>query len=170
MTQFNVSAVTLRADLRQLAKEGALVRSYGGATAHEENGDDHPLTVKNTRNQAEKTRIAAAAVGLINSRQTLILDSGSTSAALARAVRHADFDALTVITHALNIAQEFLAASKVSVIMIGGIMRHVSGSFVGPQAEQLLRALHADHLLLGIDGLDNDLNLSTPDLLEALAN
>src|ERR1700682_5966903 len=46
--QFNVSAVTLRADLGQLAKEGALVRSYGGATAHEENGDDYPLTVKNT--------------------------------------------------------------------------------------------------------------------------
>jgi DeoR family transcriptional regulator of aga operon len=168
--QFNVSAVTLRADLGHLAKAGALVRSYGGATAHDENGDDYPLTVKNTRNQAEKTRIAAAAVGLIKSRQTVILDSGSTSAALARAIRHANFDALTVITHALNIAQEFLASSKISVIMIGGIMRHVSGSFVGPQAEQLLRALHADHLFLGIDGLDSDLNLSTPDLLEAQLN
>jgi DeoR family transcriptional regulator of aga operon len=168
--RFNVSAVTLRSDLGQLAKEGALVRSYGGATLHEEYGGDYPLTVKNTRNQAEKTRIASAAVRLIKSRQTVILDSGSTSAALARAIRQANFDALTVITHALNIAQEFVASNKISVIMIGGIMRHLSGSFVGPQAEHLLRALHADHFFLGIDGLDNDLNLSTPDLLEAQLN
>lgn len=168
--QFNVSAVTLRADLGQLAREGALVRSYGGAIVHEEHTGDFPLTVKNTRNQAEKTRIAAAAVKFIKPHQTVILDSGSTSAALARAVKHANIDALTVITHALNIAQEFLNSSKISVIMIGGIMRHVSGSFVGPQAEQLLRPLHADHFFLGIDGLDNELNLSTPDLLEAQLN
>lgn len=49
-------------------------------------------------------------------------------------------------------------------------MRHVSGSFVGPQAEQLVRALHADHFFLGVDGLDDSLNLSTPDLLEAQLN
>ena len=167
---FNVSAVTLRADLGQLAREGALVRSYGGAMVHEEHAGDYPLTVKNTRNQAEKTRIAVAAARLIKSHQTVILDSGSTSAAVARAIKQGNLDALTVITHALNIAQEFLHSSKISVIMIGGIMRHVSGSFVGPQAEQLLRPLHADHFFLGIDGLDNDLNLSTPDLLEAQLN
>jgi DeoR family transcriptional regulator of aga operon len=167
---FHVSAVTLRTDLGQLAREGALVRSYGGAMVHDDHTGDYPLTVKNTRNQTEKTRIAAAAARLIKSHQTVILDSGSTSAAVARAIRQVDFDALTVITHALNVAQEFLNASKVSVIMIGGIMRHVSGSFVGPQAEQLLRPLHADHFFLGIDGLDNELDLSTPDLLEAQLN
>jgi len=167
---FRVSAVTLRADLGQLAREGALVRSYGGAMLHEDHSGDYPLTVKNTRNQAEKTRIAAAALRLIKSHQTVILDSGSTSAALARALKHANLDALTVITHALNIAQEFLSSSKISVIMIGGIMRHLSGSFVGPQAEHMLRPLHADHFFLGIDGLDADLNLSTPDLLEAQLN
>lgn len=167
---FNVSAVTLRSDLGQLAREGALVRAYGGAMLAEEHTGDYPLTVKNTRNQAEKTRIAQAAARLVTSHQTVILDSGTTSAALARAIKQANFDALTVITHALNIAQEFLSASNISVIMIGGIMRHVSGSFVGPQAEQLLKPLHADHFFLGIDGLDNDLHLSTPDLLEAQLN
>ena len=136
----------------------------------EEQSGDYPLAIKNTLNQAEKTRIAAEAAKLIKSHQTVILDSGSTSAALARAIRLANFDALTVITHALNIAQEFLVSSKISVIMIGGIMRHVSGSFVGPQSEHLLRALHGHHFFLGIDGLDNDLNLSTPDVLEAQLN
>lgn len=167
---FNVSAVTLRADLGQLAREGALVRSYGGAMVHEEQSADYPLRVKNTRNQVEKTRIATAAARLIRSHQTVIVDSGSTSSALAKAIRRANFEALTVITHALHIAEEFLPCSNISVIMIGGIMRHVAGSFVGPQAEQMLRALHADHFFLGIDGLDNELNLSTPDLLEAQLN
>jgi DeoR family transcriptional regulator, aga operon transcriptional repressor len=167
---FRVSAVTLRADLGQLAREGALVRSYGGAMVHEDHAGDYPLTIKNIRNQAEKARIATAAAKLVKSHQTIILDSGSTSAAVARAVRQSNPDTLTVITHALNVAQEFLTSSKVSVIMVGGIMRHVSGSFVGPQAEQLLRPLHADHFFLGIDGLDDDLNLSTPDLLEAQLN
>ena len=167
---FKVSAVTLRSDLGQLAREGALVRAYGGAMLHEEHTGDYPLTVKISRNQAEKTRIAQAAARLVKSHQTVILDSGTTSAALARAIKQANFDALTVITHALNIAQELLPSSKISVIMIGGIMRHVSGSFVGPQAEQMLKPLHADHFFLGIDGLDNELNLSTPDLLEAQLN
>lgn len=167
---FNVSAVTLRADLGQLAREGALVRSYGGAMVHEHQSGDYPLAIKNARNQAEKTRIAAAAVRLIKPHQTVILDSGSTSYALAKAIHRANFESLTVVTHALHIAQEFLPCSKISVIMIGGIMRHVSGSFVGPQAEQLLRTLHADHFFLGIDGLDNELNLSTPDILEAQLN
>ncbi len=168
---FNVSAVTLRADLGQLARQGALVRSYGGAIVHEEQTGDFPLTVKNSRNQAEKARIGLAAAQLIKSHQTVILDSGTTSAAVARSIKqNAKLDALTVITHALNIAQEFLNSSHISVIMIGGLMRHVSGSFVGPQAEQLLRPLHADHFFLGIDGLDRNLDLSTPDLLEAQLN
>lgn len=167
---FNVSAVTLRADLGHLAREGALVRSYGGAMVQENAGGDYPLSVKNTQRQSEKKRIAAAALRFVRSHQTVILDSGSTCAALARAIKAANFEALTVITHALNIAQEFLSVNQISIIMIGGLMRHVSGSFVGPQAEQTLRPLHADHFFLGIDGLDSELNLSTPDLLEAQLN
>jgi DeoR family transcriptional regulator of aga operon len=54
--------------------------------------------------------------------------------------------------------------------MIGGLMRHVSGSFVGPQAERSIRELHADHFFLGVDGLDLESGLSTPDLLEAQLN
>lgn len=167
---FNVSAVTLRADLGQLAREGALIRSYGGAMVHDDHAGDYPLTIKNARNQSEKLRIGTAAAKLIKPRQTVILDSGSTSAAVARAIRQANLDSLTVITHALNVAHELQTSSKVSVIMIGGLMRHLSGSCVGPQAEQMLRPLHADHFFLGIDGLDESLDLSTPDLLEAQLN
>jgi DeoR/GlpR family transcriptional regulator of sugar metabolism len=75
-----------------------------------------------------------------------------------------------VITHAINIAQEFIDSPNISVIMLGGVMRHVSGSFVGPQAEHLMSELHADHFFLGVDGIDPQFGFSTPDLLEAQLN
>src|SRR5579884_1176463 len=168
--RFAVSAVTLRADLGQLAKRGILVRSYGGAMLPQEPHQEYPLNVKRTIYHAEKTRIGRAAVKLIRPHQTIVLDSGTTSAEVARAIKASGLEALTVVTHALNIAGEFLDASNISVIMIGGIMRHVSGSFVGPQAERLITELHADHFFLGVDGLDPDVGLSTPDLLEAQLN
>ncbi|HZU26338.1 MAG TPA: DeoR/GlpR family DNA-binding transcription regulator [Bryobacteraceae bacterium] len=168
--RFSVSAVTLRADLGQLARKGILVRSYGGAMLPQEPHQEYPLNVKRTIYHAEKTRIGRAAVKLIRPHQTIVLDSGTTSAEVARAIKASGLDALTVITHALNIASEFVDASHISVIMIGGIMRHVSGSFVGPQAERLITELHADHFFLGVDGLDAEVGLSTPDLLEAQLN
>jgi len=168
--RFSVSAVTLRADLGQLAKKGVLVRSYGGAMLPQEPHQEYPLNIKKTIYHAEKTRIGRAAAKLILPHQTVVLDSGTTSAEVARAIKASGVAALTVITHALNIAGEFLDTSNVSVIMIGGIMRHVSGSFVGPQAERLITELHADHFFLGVDGLDPEVGLSTPDLLEAQLN
>jgi len=75
-----------------------------------------------------------------------------------------------VITNALNIAMELANLPHVRVIMIGGILRHMSYSLVGPHAEQTLRGLNADRLFLGVDGLDPEIGLSTPDVLEAQLN
>ena len=168
--RFDVSPVTLRSDLRQLADQGVLVRSYGGAMLPLEPSQDFPLKVKESVHHAEKVRIGKVAANLVRSHQTVILDSGTTSAEVARAMKRMNLDAVTVITHALNIAQEFADYPNFSVIMLGGLMRHVSASFVGPQAERTMRELHADHLFLGVDGIDPEIGLSTPDLLEAQLN
>jgi|SRR5579875_256729 len=167
--RFNVSTVTLRADLGRLAQEGVIVRSYGGGVLPEER-EEYPLNVKKTIFHAEKVRIGKAAAGLLKPRQRVILDSGTTSAEVARAINRSSLEGITVITHAVNIAQEFLGNPKVCLIMIGGVMRHISGSFVGPQAERFIGELHADHCFLGVDGIDSEFNLSTPDLLEAQLN
>jgi DeoR family transcriptional regulator of aga operon len=75
-----------------------------------------------------------------------------------------------VITNALNIAMELANLANVSVIMLGGMLRQMSYSLVGPHAEQILRDLNADHTFLGVGGLDPELGLSTPDVLEAKLN
>lgn len=168
--RFQVSAVTLRGDLGHLAKQGVLVRSYGGAMLPQEPQQEYPLRVKRTIYHAEKTRIGRAAAALICPLQTVILDSGTTSAEVARAIKASGCAPLTVITHALNIAEEFADLPAISVIMTGGLLRHVAGSFVGPQAQRFLSELHADHCFMGVDGLDAEAGLSTPDLLEAQLN
>ncbi len=167
--RFKVSAVTLRSDLGHLAGQGHLIRSYGGAILQEA-GEDFPISVKQSINHVEKGRIAQAAAQLIEPKQTIILDSGTTSAELAKAIKRRQISGLTVITHALNIAQEFINSPQISVIVIGGLMRHVAASLVGPQAERMLRDLGANHFFLGIDGLTAELDLTTPDLLEAQLN
>ena len=165
-----VSAVTARGDLDALAAAGAVVRSHGGAVRRQEPTRDYPVDFKATLHRAEKQRIGEAAAHLVKPNETIILDSGTTTAEVARCLKTAKLYNVTVITNALNIAAELATAPGISLIMIGGILRQISSSFVGPQAEQMLRELRADRLFLAVDGFDLDIGPSTPDILEAQLN
>lgn len=165
-----VSAVTARGDLDALADSGAVVRSHGGAVKRQEPTRDYPVQVKATMHRAEKMRIGEAAARLVQPHETIILDNGTTTAEVARRLKAANPQNVTVITNALNIATELSDAPGISLIMIGGILRQISYSFVGPQAEQMLRDLHADRLFLAVDGFDLEIGPSTPDILEAQLN
>jgi len=168
--RFHISAVTIRSDLEELGTKGLLVRSHGGAILPLSPHQEYPLQLKKTLHHAEKVRIGRAAAQLIQPRQTVIIDGGTTTVEVARAIRRNSPEALTVITHALNIAVELADLPNISLIMIGGLLRHVSRSFVGPPAERMIGELHADHLFLAVDGLDPQTGPSTPDVLEAQLN
>lgn len=168
--EFRISAVTIRGDLDALDEQGALVRSHGGAVKRLNPLRDYPLKVKETLHHAEKVRIASAAARLIQPGQKIILDSGTTTVEIARQVKTSKIKSLTVITNALNIAMELANLPNISVIMLGGMLRQMSYSLVGPHAEQILSDLNADHVFLGVDGLDPEIGLSTPDVLEAKLN
>jgi len=167
--RFGVSPVTIRGDLDALAKAGGVIRSHGGALRCEED-EDIPIDLKQTLHRAEKMRIAEAAARLIRQGETIILDSGTTTAAIASRIGGLRLESLTVITNALNVASVLAPLPNVRLIMIGGLLRHVSSSLVGPQAEQVLRGLHADRLFLGVDSLDPEIGVMTPDVLEAQLN
>lgn len=166
---FDISLVTIRHDLNALAGIGAIVRTRGGALAQREQ-EDMPVSVKQTLHRSEKMRIAAAAVKLIGEGQTVMLDSGSTTGEIAKQIRGLKLQSINVITNALNIAILLAGASHVTLIMLGGVLRPSSYSLGGPQAELALQGLHADILFLGFDGLDPDIGLMTPHLLEARLN
>lgn len=168
--RFAISAVTVRSDLDALASLGAVVRSHGGAVRRLEATQDYPLRTKETLHREEKVRIGRAAAELVQPGETIILDSGTTTAEVARHLKRMKTQPLTVITNALNIAMELADLPGASLIMIGGLLRPVSYSFVGPQAEAMMNEFHATRLFLAVDGFDLENGPSTPDVLEAQLN
>ena len=166
--RFKTSLITIRKDLEFLHHEGQLERTHGGALPVKTGAlKDSSLQEKGRLHRTEKLHIAAAAAHMIREGQVVILDSGTTTTAIARACRH--FKKLTIITNATNIAAE-LADTSIEVILTGGVLRPNSFSLVGPLAEESLRKLSADLLFLGVDGFDIRYGLTTPNLLEARVN
>jgi DeoR family transcriptional regulator of aga operon len=166
--RFRTSLITIRKDLEALHHGGELERTHGGALPMRTGAlKDRSLREKEGMHRREKLRIAEAAAQMIRQGQVIILDSGTTTTAIARACRH--FKSLTIVTNATNIAAE-LADTTVEVILIGGVLRKNSFSLVGPLAEESLRKLSADLLFLGVDGFDVRYGLTTPNLLESRVN
>jgi DeoR family transcriptional regulator of aga operon len=168
-SRFATSAVTIRSDLAALEAAGALERTHGGALLARDD-DDRPLAVKQTLHHAEKVRIAQAAVALIQDGETVILDSGTTTAEIAKQIRKLEVQSINVITNALNIATLLADLPFVRLIMPGGILRPESNSLSGHMAEAALADLQADRLFLGADGLDPERGVMTPHLPEARLN
>lgn len=165
---FGVSQITIRKDLDTLQERGLVLRSHGGALPPSSSAlFDPTLQEKQQQHAAEKQRIAAAAVKLVSDGCCVMLDSGTTTAAIAQGLKV--FSSLTVITNSLNIATE-LSGTDFEVIVTGGSLRKNSFSMVGPIAEDILKEMHADILFLGVDGFDLEVGLTTPNLLEARVN
>ena len=139
--RFGTSLITIRKDLKSLHHQGLVERTHGGALPMRTGAlQDQSLREKERQHRQEKLRIASAAVRVIRPGQVIILDSGTTTMAIARGCRH--LRNLTVITNGTNIAAE-LANSSVEVILTGGSLRKNSFSLVGPLAEESLNKLKA---------------------------
>ncbi len=165
---FRISQITIRKDLEFLDGQGAIQRTHGGALPVQGGALlDPTLREKEKLHRKQKAQIAEAAARLVEEGQSVLLDSGTTTTAIARALK--DMAQLTVITNALNIAAE-LAGTRIEVILTGGMLRKNSFSLVGPLAERNLRQLSADILFLGVDGFDTKAGLFTPNLLESEVN
>ena len=166
--RFHTSLITIRKDLEFLHQGGELERTHGGALPLKTGAlRDSSLQEKESQHRLEKIRIAAAAAQMIGKGQVIILDSGTTTTAIARACRA--IPNLTIVTNGTNIAAE-LADTPVEVILTGGSLRKNSYSLVGPLAEESLKKLSADLLFLAVDGFDVRYGLTTPNLLEARVN
>jgi DeoR family transcriptional regulator, aga operon transcriptional repressor len=165
---FKISQITIRKDLEFLDGQGVVQRTHGGALPVQAGALlDPTLREKEKLHRRQKALIAQAAAALVEEGQSVLLDSGTTTTAIARALK--DMAQLTVITNAINIAAE-LAGTHIEVILTGGMLRKNSFSLVGPLAEQTLRQLGADILFLGVDGFDTKAGLFTPNLLESQVN
>ena len=158
--QLNVSQATIRRDFDQLAQQQMIIRTRGGAVA---NGVsyDLPLRYKTAKHSAEKQRIGAAAAALVAPGQVVGLNGGTTTTEVARALAvrpdlntNAEGTQLTVVTNALNIANELLVRSQMKIVVAGGVVRPQSFELVGPLGGALLREVTLDVVLLGVNAID----------------
>lgn len=166
--QFNVSEVTIRNDFLQLEKKNMLIRARGGAIKVSRVGVDFELSKKQKINLDLKKKIGKVGAELVNDGDTIIIDSGTTTQEMVKNL-HPD-SKLTVITNALNIANNLVYNNNIQVIMPGGFLRKDALSMIGSPAEKALRDYLCDKLFLGVDGLDFDFGISTPNIEEAHLN
>lgn len=163
--RFDVSEVTIRKDLTELEARGLLQRTHGGAVPAHKSRFNPSFLEKLALHAAEKRAIAYAALDHIHEGDALILDAGSTTLALAKAML-GRFRHLTVITSSVPIALE-LAHAGWDLILTGGQVREHSLALIGPPAVNTLAAFHVDKAFLGATGVTLREGYSTPNPLDA---
>jgi len=165
--KFGVSEMTIRRDLRLLERQGLLVKTHGGVIPLENSSIELSFVTKGDLHIHEKRRIAQEAVKLVQGAKTIILDSGTTTGEIARALGARSDLCLTVITNALNIANMLHSCRHLSLILLGGAFRETSMAFMGPLAEDALAHINADIGFIGVDGVDLDKGSTVPDATDA---
>jgi DeoR family transcriptional regulator of aga operon len=175
--RLSVSAATIRRDFDQLAQQQMIIRTRGGAVA---NGVsyDLPLRYKSARNASEKQRIGAAAAALVEPAMVVGLTGGTTTTEVARALAARsdlsgtgpDGPQLTVVTNALNIANELIVRSRMKIVVTGGVIRPQSFELVGPLATGVLQEVTLDVAFLGVDAVDTELGAANHHEGEAAMN
>lgn len=153
---FATSEVTIRKDLAELEKNGLLLRRYGGAQSMPQELIGEPAQPLSPY----KLAIARAAVQLIREHARVIIDSGSTTAAMIPQLGHKP--GLVVMTNSLNVANALRELEHEPVLlMTGGTWDPHSESFQGQVAEQVLRSYDFDQLFIGATGLDIERGTTT---------
>lgn len=163
--RFQVSEATIRRDLERLDSQGEVRRDHGGAIAVAPAAPEPPALRRQSEHADEKRQIGAAAARLIGDGETIFLGSGTTVLEVARHL--GERRGLTVITNALGVANLLAGHEQIQVILTGGQLRHSELSMTGHLAEQALRDLRADKVIMGIraislaEGLTNEYGVET---------
>jgi DeoR family transcriptional regulator of aga operon len=165
--ELEVSAATVRRDLRLLENQRLLGRIHGGAVPQ---GVlyELPLRYKSTRQPEQKRRIAREAATRVVDGWAIGLTGGTTTTEVARAL--VDRPRLTVVTNALNIASEIAVRPNLKLVVTGGVARAESYELVGPIAEASLEGLNLDMVFLAVDGISPEAGLTTHHEIEAGTN
>jgi len=149
------SEVTVRSDLDALAARGQLQRVRGGAVPGSHRGPELPFEQALGAAADEKQRIGEACAAMVDDGETVLLDVGTTTAAIARAlVARRELTGVTVFTNGLTIALDLEPAiPRLTVVVIGGTLRPLQHSLVDPLGGIALERLTVDTLFLGCNGV-----------------
>ncbi len=166
--EMNVTMVTVRKDLKILEDKGLLFRSHGSATPVAPYVNDKPVYEKQLVQVEQKRAIARKAAELLREKDAIIIGSGTTVLAFARALPK-DLP-LTVLTGALNVSMTLLDYPQVEIVQLGGVVRKSSSSVVGHFAASMIKDFACSKLFISVDGIDSEFGLTTSNMMEAHLN
>lgn len=166
--RFGVSPMTARRDLDELARRGVVRRTHGGAVLPTTSAHEDSFARRMRAAPEAKRRLAEAAVSRLTPRETVFLDSSTTSYFVARAIIETGLNT-TVLTNSLPVMELVFngGAQNVELIGIGGTFRRLTRSFVGPLAVRTIESHFADRLFLSCKGLTETGMMTDADALEA---
>lgn len=159
---FKVTEVTVRQDLEKLEKDGLVLREHGGAFLKNVEDQVRAFSLANQENIDKKELIANKCLEFIESGDTIILDSGSTTTEIAKKLK--GFRNLTVLTNALNIALMLGAEPGIEVIMTGGEFKPPTLSLTGQKAADFFKGIHVQKLFLATAGISLKAGLTYPSI------
>jgi DeoR family transcriptional regulator of aga operon len=168
--EFGVSEVTVRTDLDHLERRGSVRRVHGGAMlAPGRVRRERPFEEAATASAEEKAAIGRAAARMVQAGDVVIIDVGTTTSAVARAlVERRDLDDVVVVTNGLNIAIMVEAATpRFTVVVTGGTVRPLQHSLVDPFGGPVLERINAELMFLGCNGIDPTAGVTNVNLPEA---
>lgn len=160
---FSVSEPTIRRDINELEEQGLLIRTHGGALALDHTEVEASYSEKKDRFSCEKEEIGILAAALIKDHDTVLLDSGTTTLAIAKALKARQ---ITVLTNSLDIAVALEEKPEVDIVVLGGQMRWNTRALVGPIPEKVLEGFRVNLAFVGANGF-NEKGFMTPNLVEA---
>ncbi|WP_407270868.1 DeoR/GlpR family DNA-binding transcription regulator [Radiobacillus sp. PE A8.2] len=159
-----VTEKTIRIDLESLEKKGLLMRIHGGAMLENTEGRIVPIKERQSSQTDSKASISKEAASLIKPHETILMDGGSTTSAIAELL--GDFP-VTVITNDIKIANILHEKENVQLVVLGGTKIHNSSSLIGDQAAQALSKLRVNRLFFGTTGFSIDHGLTVLNSLHA---
>lgn len=159
--EFGVSQVTIRQDLKVLEQNGMLKRFHGGAMPV----SDDDIMKRLSYNLDTKIKIAQKAASLVSNGETVLIESGSTNALLAREL--AKKSDVTIITNSTFISRYVRGMNNIKVTLLGGDYQHESEVLVGPLTRMCLKQFHVEKVFIGVDGFSPDIGFTCVNLMRA---
>ncbi|MBE7500662.1 MAG: DeoR/GlpR transcriptional regulator [Verrucomicrobiales bacterium] len=148
--EMDASVSTVRRDVTLLEANGGVRRTHGGARLVNPPSDEFVFNARDTHQLAEKEAIGRACAELIQPRQSVIVDAGTTCYHVAR---HLEAKKPQIITNSLPVANHFASVSLVEVVLTGGVLYPRLGVLVGPLAIESFSSMHADVAIMSAGGI-----------------
>ncbi len=157
----SVSSVTIRGDLNFLEKEGLLRRVHGGAVLKDADDIANRLGIGYER----KLKIAKKAADFVSPGETVLIESGSVNALLAREL--VKKEQVNILTTNIYIARQFRKNLDAKIILLGGIYQHHSESMVGKITKMCIDNINFSKAFIGIDGFTKESGFTSRDFFRA---